>query len=179
MAHPWPTFENGFEHDWRSVAVLNVSAVNNKTDQEPAGVGDDVALAAFDLLSGVKAPYSAAFRGFYALAVDHACRRAGFAPGLFARRHHQSVVHRPPKTAVPPQIEIVLNRREGREVLRQLPPLAAGGGDIRKRIENLPHIRLARTPKIALRRDSGFKKPIACHSNRLRIALSAAHIACG
>jgi hypothetical protein len=67
VAQPWPALENGFEHHWRGVAVLNIGAVHDKSNQETARVGDDVALAAFDLFSGVKAPNSAAFRGFYAL----------------------------------------------------------------------------------------------------------------
>ena len=67
MAQPRPALEDGLENHRRGVPVLNFSAVDNEADQEATCVGDDVALAAFDLFPSVKAPYSAAFRGFDAL----------------------------------------------------------------------------------------------------------------
>jgi hypothetical protein len=104
-----------------SVAVLNIGSVNNEADEQPARVGVDVPLAAFDVFPGVKAPYSAAFRRFDALILSlpkDDCRsrpQTGWLPPRsFARRHHQSVVHRLPKPAAAPLIEVVLNRGEGR-----------------------------------------------------------------
>jgi hypothetical protein len=58
-----------------AVAVLDIGGVNDGSDQQALRVGDDMALSALDLLARIKAPRPAAFRGFHALAVDHA--RAG------------------------------------------------------------------------------------------------------
>ncbi len=54
---------DGGEHRRRAVAVLDVGAVDHDRDQQAAGVGEDVTLAALDFLSGVEAPDTAAFRG--------------------------------------------------------------------------------------------------------------------
>jgi hypothetical protein len=185
MAQPGPALENGFENHRRGVAVLNIGAVHDKADQEAAGVGDDVAFAAIDLFPGVKAPYSAAFGGFNALAVDHARRRAGFAARSFARRHHQRVVHRPPESAVAPLIEVVLNRGERREILRQQPPLAARPCNERQRVHNLAQIDGARAAKTARRGQHGLQQcplriaQITCIPPLRRLILPAGDISPG
>ena len=66
-----------------------------KTDEMAVSVGDDMALAAFDLLAGVEASRAAAFRGLHRLAVDHARRSARLSACLFARRHDQRMIGRP------------------------------------------------------------------------------------
>jgi len=48
MAQPGMGVVDGLEYKWRAVTVLNISAVNDETDQEANGVGDDMALAALD-----------------------------------------------------------------------------------------------------------------------------------
>lgn len=53
----------------RAVTVLNVGGVDHGVDQIAFGVGEDMALAALDLLARVIAPRAAAFRAFHALAV--------------------------------------------------------------------------------------------------------------
>ena len=50
--------------------------MHDQPDQIALRVGDDVALAALDLLSCVIAPRAAALGGFHRLAVNHSCRRA-------------------------------------------------------------------------------------------------------
>ena len=54
-----------------SIAVLDVGGVDQAVDQIALGVGQDMALAAHDLLARVIAPWPAGFRGLHALAVDH------------------------------------------------------------------------------------------------------------
>ena len=96
-----------------AVAVLNVGFVHDEPDQVALSVGDDVALAAFDFLSGVIAAWAAAFGGFQRLAVDDAGRRARLSAGRLARRHHEGVVERGKDTAARPGVEITLHRRVG------------------------------------------------------------------
>ena len=85
--------------------------MNNQTDEQTQGIGEDMALAALDLLARVLAPDAAGFRGFYRLAVDHAGRCTGLAPLKLACRRDQMVIDRRQKTAVAPIIEIALYRR--------------------------------------------------------------------
>lgn len=68
MAQPRPRFENGLQDSWRAVAVLNVGGMDDEPDQQAERVNDDVALAAHDLLAGIKTPDSAAFGGLDRLA---------------------------------------------------------------------------------------------------------------
>ena len=47
---------DGGEHRRRAVAVLDLGAVDHDRDQQAAGVGEDVTLAALDFLSGRRSP---------------------------------------------------------------------------------------------------------------------------
>ncbi len=67
-----------------AIAILNAGFVHDEPDQVALGVGDDVALAAFDLLSCIKAPWATAFRGFHRLAVNHSGRWARLSAILVA-----------------------------------------------------------------------------------------------
>ncbi len=116
---------DGGEHRRRAVAVLDVGAVDHDRDQQAAGVGEDVTLAALDFLSGVEAPDTAAFRGFYALTVDDTGRRAGRAALGLARRDQQLPVDLGPGAVVPPEIKLALHRRAWREVPGQHAPWTA------------------------------------------------------
>jgi len=53
------------------ITVLNIGGVDEDEDQKSAGIGEDMALAAPDLLACVIAPNPSAFRGFDTLAVDY------------------------------------------------------------------------------------------------------------
>ncbi len=63
----------------RAVAVLDVRRVHGGRDQQPIGIGQDVALAALDLLAGIVAARPAGLGGLDRLAVDHPRRRADVA----------------------------------------------------------------------------------------------------
>ena len=58
---------DGVQHQWRTVAVLNISRVNDSMDKVAAGVGQDMALPALDLLARVIAANTTRFRGFASL----------------------------------------------------------------------------------------------------------------
>ncbi len=72
MAQPGKAVADGLQQLGRAVAVLDIGAMDDQCDQKAQGVGDDMALAALDLLAGVKATDSAAFGGLDRLAVDRA-----------------------------------------------------------------------------------------------------------
>ena len=86
------------------------------------GVGQDVALAPLDLLACIIAPWAAGFRGFHALAVDHASTGRSLAAHALSGQQQQGVVQRKPKIVVPPQIEPTPHRRDWLETGRQHPP---------------------------------------------------------
>ena len=69
----------------RTVAVLDMGGVNHASDEPPAGVGEDMALAPLNQLAGVEPARAAAFRGFHRLAVDHTGGRAGLSALGLAR----------------------------------------------------------------------------------------------
>jgi hypothetical protein len=68
-----------------AVTVLDVGGMNHQDQRQAEGVDDQMALAPLDLFAGVVPSRTAGFRGFDALAVDHArgwrCRPAGLLAG--------------------------------------------------------------------------------------------------
>jgi len=76
----------------RAVAVLDTGSGDDHDQHETERVGEHMALAALDLLAGVEAANLSTLRGFHALAVDHARRRADLAPLQLARPHDQHPV---------------------------------------------------------------------------------------
>src|SRR3546814_4483319 len=75
---------------WCAVAVLDVGGVDYGMNEIAVGIGEDVALASLGLLARVVAARSAAFRGFHALAVDHAGTRTCLAACRFASGDRKS-----------------------------------------------------------------------------------------
>ena len=63
-----------------AVAILDIRRMDDRADQQSAGVGEDVSLAALDLLAGVEAARTTRLGGFDRLAIDHPGRRARLAP---------------------------------------------------------------------------------------------------
>ena len=75
MAQPWIERADRGEHAWGTIAILNAGFMHDEPDQMALRVGDDMTLAALDLLACVIAPRAAALRGFHRLAVNHSGRR--------------------------------------------------------------------------------------------------------
>lgn len=133
-----------------------------RDDEIALRIGDDMTLAAINLLTSVRAARTAAFRGFHRLAVDYSRRRARLASSFFADRHHQRVIDRSEHAVMRPAIEIPLHARTRRKLLRQGTPLAAGGGHIKDRIDHLAQNRRARGRPIRAR--GGKSGAINVHS---------------
>lgn len=76
VAQPRPTLQDRLQNGRRAVAILDAGTVDDEADHQPGGVGNDVALAAIDLLARVKPPDSAAFRRLHRLASLVAARDA-------------------------------------------------------------------------------------------------------
>src|SRR5271169_6258388 len=121
--------------------------MHDEPDQISLGVGDNVALAPLDPFACIIAPRTTAFRGFHRLAVNHSGRWARLSACCLARRHDQGVVQRAKYSATRPRVEIALNRRVGREVLGQLPPLAPGGRNVEDRVHYRSHRRCTGPPE--------------------------------
>lgn len=83
VPQPGKPLDDATQDDRSSVAILNVSGMDDGVNQIALGVGEDVTLASFDLLSGVVAPRPATFSGFDALAVDHTGAGRGLTPLCF------------------------------------------------------------------------------------------------
>lgn len=151
MAQPGEAMTDGFQKGWRAVPILNVGGVDDHEQHIAQRVGEDMALAALDLLARVVASRPAAFLGFHALAVDHAGARARLAPLHLPRAHHEQMVDRRKQAHIPPRIEVTLHCPHRRKVLRQRPPLAAGRRYVKDRVHHLTQARCSR-PAAPLRR---------------------------
>lgn len=79
VAQPWMAEPDRLQQVGSSVAILNIGPVDPHEDQEAERVGDDVALAPFDLLARVIAANPATFGGLDALAVDDTPAGLGWA----------------------------------------------------------------------------------------------------
>ena len=81
MTQPWEAVSDAGENIHSTVAVpetssgqaLDIGGVDDGADQKTLRVGDDMTLPALDLFTRIIPPRPAAFRGFDALAVNHAC----------------------------------------------------------------------------------------------------------
>ena len=128
-----------------------LAACTSSGERKALRVGDHVALAPLDPLGGIKPTRAAAFRGLDALAVDDAGRGNGVASQRQTGAPHQREIDPPPDALIAPEIEVVLNGRARRKVLRQRAPLAAGRQDIEDRVHHHAQIDFARTPEPARR----------------------------
>jgi hypothetical protein len=92
MAQPREALDDLGQHQRRAVAVLNVDSVDYAMDQIAIGVGQDVALAAVDLLACILAPRPGRFLAFHALVADHPGTGRGVAPCRLAPDQQQGKV---------------------------------------------------------------------------------------
>src|SRR3546814_13816068 len=53
MPQPGERMTDGGEQGGRAIPVLNIGAMNGEADEQAGGVGDNVAFASLDLLSGI------------------------------------------------------------------------------------------------------------------------------
>lgn len=93
-----------------SIPVLNGGAVNDQSNHETIGVGDDMALASLNLLAGIIAANTTALGGFDALTIDDTVTRTGFLARQSTRYLHESEVHQCQHSIVAPLVEIAAHR---------------------------------------------------------------------
>jgi len=132
-----------------AIAILDAGDMDKQSDQVTGRVGNDVPLAALDLLASIKATGAATFRGSNRLAIDDARGRTGLSSSLLARRHHQRMVDQFPASISNPDIEVSLDGRIGRKLLRQLAPLASRRGDVEQGLDDRTQPGRATSPKVS------------------------------
>ncbi len=103
------------EQQRRPVTVLDIGRVDDGMDQIVLGVGEDMALAALDLLARIIAARATALGGLDALAVNDAGAGRGLATLGLAHDHQQRMVQRLPQPIVAPQVEPAPDGRDGRK----------------------------------------------------------------
>src|SRR3546814_20496576 len=99
------------------------------------GVGEDVALAALDLLARVIAARAATFSRFHALAIDHAGTGRSFATSRFTSHQQQGMIEREPQFVIAPQVKPAPNRRDRRKAGRQHSPRQPPPQQIQDRLD--------------------------------------------
>lgn len=149
MAQPREALANPFEHVDGAIPVLNIGSVHEDGDQKAGSVGQDMTLAAFDLLARVISTRTAALGRFHALAIDDARPGRGFAPLDLSQVHDQQRVHHLEQSRVTPGVEIAPNRRDRWKALGQQAPGTSGRGQVEQRVGHFAHIRAA-TPTTVL-----------------------------
>jgi len=152
VAQPRKEIVDRGDDEGSAVAVLDVGAMQFGSDQQAGGVGDKMTLAAFDFLRCIETARPAGFGGFDRLTIDDAGRGARLATNRFARLQQQLEIDPLQHPSVTPSIEIMLHRRIGRKLPRQLPPLASGPHHIEQRIDHAAHFRLRRASQPGARR---------------------------
>src|SRR3546814_3594140 len=105
MAQPCKAVDDFTQDQRRAVAVLNVGGMDHRMYQIALGVGEDVALAALDLLARVIAARAATFSRFHALAIDHAGTGRSFATSRFTSHQQQGMIEREPQFVIAPRSE--------------------------------------------------------------------------
>ena len=107
-------------------------------------------LAAHNLLATVITARAPALCRLHTLAVDNRRCRLDSAPRLAPCKITKRIHHAVENTATLPPVKVVDNRRIGRKITRQRPPLTARGQHILDGVEDLAQVRLARTPQGSL-----------------------------
>lgn len=97
VSQPGMPTDNLGQHEWRAIAVLHVSGVNDGMNQITISVGHDGTLAPFGLLACIVTPGPAALGGYDALAVDDPSARRSLAPHGFPADQKQGVIEREPR----------------------------------------------------------------------------------
>lgn len=108
----------------------------------------NVPFASLDLLASVVASRPPGLGGLDGLTVDHSRSWAGLSSCLLPSVHDKRMVDPIQSPLIAPSVEVALNRCEGREVLWQQSPLAAGRGHIQQGVDHLAQISFPRTPAL-------------------------------
>lgn len=144
VAQPRTGLADGFPHGWGAVTVLNISRMDDVSEQQATRVNDGMALASETLLAGVIAANAPAFSGFDRLTVDHARSRLSLSAFEFTGRHREMKSDCLPEPIVAPVIDVTLHRRGWWKILRQRPPLTTCRREGEDRVDHLPQIRRPR-----------------------------------
>src|SRR6185295_10268747 len=143
-----------------AVIVLNVGRVHQQRD-ERAFRGDDVTLASFDAFCGVKPTRAATFRRLHTLTVDNPRGGRHVASDHLTNELDQRGVDPVPRTIVAPKIEVSLNGRARRKLLRQGSPLTTRRQNVQDRVHHRSQFNLARTSQTrALRHERRNNQPL-------------------
>ena len=114
--------------------------------QEPQRIDEEMPFAPFDVFAFVVAAFPSQFRGLDALAIKAAGRGMFVAPSLLAHLGTQRVVKPLPVPTIAPLVEIPVHTGPLGILMGEHPPFDAPIDDIKKRIDDRPHIQLAGAP---------------------------------
>ena len=149
--------EQGRHQQDATVAILNVGGMHDGVHQEALRINEDMPLLAFDLLACIishagrcNGPF---FRRLDALTVKDRGGRAGLPTRLLAALHIERFVKAIERAVIAPQIEIIMERRARRQILRNRPPLAARAQDIHQPVDHFALIDMATVAPASGRRD--------------------------
>ena len=148
-------------------------------------VRDNVSLATFHLFACIIVANPATFGGLALLAVNDSCRGINITPCNQSACYHQSLIDHIKQATVPQAIEVILNGRERRKILRQHRPLAPCCRNVGNGIPNLPHRMPARTANARSRQQKRCNqtpfsiRAIACIAQKTSVIIRASDFSLG
>jgi hypothetical protein len=143
MAQPGKQLVDGLDDETGTIAILDIGGVHLGTDRRCRCIGHNVTLTAFDLLGRIVTTRPAALGGLDRLTVDDPADGLGSRPAA-SRACTSNAKLMFSNRPLPTIVEIALDRRERRKVLRQHPPLTAGPRDIQDRVKHGAQLNLTR-----------------------------------
>ena len=129
-------------------------------DQQALRVDKNVPLLTLDLLSRIVTrrinrgpPF---FSAFHTLAVDNRCSGARLSGNRLTAFHIELMMDEIERAIPTPKVEIIVQCRARRQVLRDGSPLTAGRQNVHEAVHHLTHDHRALVATTLARRDQGF-----------------------
>jgi len=142
-SHPRKAFLGPVQHRLTTALILNIRCMTHARDQHTQNIHQHMPFATAHFLTAIVAPLAATLRSLDRLAVEDGRRRCGLLTGLSTHSSVQGVVNAQPQAVATPTREIGGHGAPRREVVRQLPPLAAGALQVEDGVENTAVIQAA------------------------------------
>src|SRR5512134_2425162 len=127
--------------------IIEPRTGNEDGQYQAQRIDQQMPLASFDFLAPIIPALGAAhLGGLDRLAIDARDTRGRLAPRGHAGAFTQGLYYLGPCPVVAPLRKVIIDRALGQQIMRQHVPLTPAAVQIKKRVEDLPHVDLTRVP---------------------------------
>src|SRR5262245_6167091 len=135
------------EQEWSRHPIVETRTGNEDSQHQAQRIDQQMPLAPFDFLAAIIPTRGAPdLRSLDRLAIDARGTRGRLAPRCHAGAFTQGLYYLGPSPVVAPLRKVIIDRALGQQIMRQHVPLAPAPVQIKKRVEDLPHVDLTRVP---------------------------------